>query len=353
MNAGYRGVIPTTETDAMNPQEFLAAAAARGIRVPAEPAAPSLDDMTSADFHDMIGDYVKLTASGRAFQRAHPLAMEAWADRRDVFILARNAGLTSADFSAAMGSAYSTLLMAGFSASTADIEAMTFPVDAQNYKSQKLSQVQLGTVPENFEDAEPGKIGFAIVEARDGHLREFSGRISFSRQAWSARGEFLARAIQTHARSVFPALERQAIALALESSTVPSIVAPLTVSGLNTAYQTMRLQTVAGLKSNLAPAVVIVPPALEITAKVLVGAVDPSRTGLRIAVNPWLTSATTYYLVCDPRECPALLRLRLRNTLAPSVYSAVGDSGQIMFGLSYAFDIVHSGGPGVLECTAS
>lgn len=311
---------------------------------------PALEDMSAGDLYEMLPDYVRLTASGRSFQKCHPLAKEAWGDRRDVYQLARSAGLSTSDFAGAVGAAYGNLLLAGFSASTADIEGITYPLDAANYRPQSMNQIQLGAVPEmDVEGREPGRIGFALVEARDGVLREFSGRISFSRQIWSIHGETLARSIQTHARSVFPALERAAIALALESATVPAATGSLTVAGLSTALQVMRNQAVAGMKANLSPVALVCPPAQEITARILVAAVYSGRDAPRIVVNPWLTATDSYYLVADPRECPALLRLRLRNTIAPSIYSNVGDAGQIQFGMSYSFDIVHSGGPGVLK----
>jgi hypothetical protein len=330
--------------------DFLAELARRGIREPDPRPADPLDDLSPADVRDLLPDYVKLTADGRPFARAHPLAARVWGERRDVYALARSAGLSTSDFSAVMGEAYSTLLLSGFVATTADIEAVTAPVDALNYKPMKLAQLQLGEIPEfTSEEQEPGKIGFKIVESRDGNLREFTGRLKFSRQLWSTHGEVLARAINTHARTIFPSLERQAIAAALESATVPTVVAPMDAPGWNTAFKTLRDQTVSDRPANLTPAAVVVPGDLEMSAAVL--RTSAGLSSLRIIVNPFLSSAAKYYLIGDPRQCPGLLRLRLRNTLAPSIFSGTDENGNIVFSLSYSFDIAHSGGPGVLECT--
>lgn len=56
----------------------------------------------------------------------------------------------------------------------------------------------------------------------------------------------------------------------------------------------------------------LVPPALETTSRVLLATIDPrGEAGFELVVNPFLSSDTGWYLLAPPAENPSILRLTL------------------------------------------
>ncbi len=100
----------------------------------------------------------------------------------------------------------------------------------------------------------------------------------------------------------------------------------LSVTTLNAARKAVRLQTdpTSGRRLNISPKILLVPPSVEATARVLVGAdsIPGDPNNLRVAVDAELeaTSATAWILLADPLVNDALA-VAFMQTTEPSLES--------------------------------
>ncbi len=100
--------------------------------------------------------------------------------------------------------------------------------------------------------------------------------------------------------------------------------AGVNLTGLGSASSLMRLnRSDADNVLNLSPAVLLVRPETEMTWRSVLKSVElPSQPNIRLIVNPWLPSASTYsYLLADPSESATFVRMVFAKPLKPTVTS--------------------------------
>lgn len=200
-----------------------------------------------------------------------------------------------------------------------------------------------------------GPLKFKITEAaRSGKLRQFGGKVKFSKAVWWSYGEMLSESITDFAGTVFSGIEMRLIAEMLEAASLTTVTSPaLTAAGLQNAAAMRAQLNGAGQKSNLSIASIIVPPALEMTAKTVRTSLD--WAGLNIVINSELTSSERWYAVCNPIFSAPILRLQLRGAGVPRVYSSIRDSGLetgMAFAVDHSVDFVIASAPGLVRVGA-
>jgi hypothetical protein len=301
---------------------------------------------------DLLPDFLRLTVNLGRPDRMNPLAVQAYRDQLSLEQLQQRSGLTSSDFGTALEDALKVLLISTFEASNGDIDRVCRTADVANYKSINLPTLGLSTPTEFFEDSEFPSLKTEIVEGgRAGKLRQFGGKISFSKAVWSSLSSELMEGMLSYSRSIFPALEKQVLAQTLEAATWTTGSGALGVAGLEVAAKNLRnALSPAGQKCGLPISALILPSALEMTARTLREAMGWRELGL--VVLPDLTSDTTWFAVCDPRLSAPLLRLKLGLLGGvPRIYS--NQRGLVLgaqFAVEHSFDIVASPNvPGLVE----
>lgn len=340
----------------MSAEEFEAELQRRfGYRVPKKPAdidADPLDALDPATVRELLPDLLDT----RAKRLLHPLIPEIRRQDKSFHQIRELAGMTVGDFLSAMSGSLSTLVVSQFSDATADIRKIARNVDVRDYRANALPTLSMPEPPEVIEDGGLQQLRFKVMEAqRSGKLRQFGGKVRFSKAVWWSLGEELATGIVDYASSVFSAIETRLIAEALEAGTVATVASSgLGETGLNNAAEAMREQiNSAGQRSNLAINSIIVPSKLEMSARKL--RQDLGWSDLNIVVNSWLTSDTAWFALCNPAISAPLLRLQMRNGGIPRVYDNARESGPetgMSFAVEHAVDFVLASAPGLIKATA-
>lgn len=342
-------------TGGMTAEEFESELQKRfGYRVSKKNPVPNdpLDLLDPATVREMMPDLL----DSRAKRRLHPLIPEIRRQEKSFHQIRELAGMTVGDFLSAMSSSLSALVVSGFSNATADIRKIARNVDVRDYKKVALPTLAMPEPPEVTDDGELQMLKFKVIEAqRSGKLRQFGGKVRFSKAVWWSLGEELATAITDYAANVFGAIETRLVAEMLESGTLTTVASSaLAEAGLNNAAEVMRAQlNSAGQRSNLSIGALIVPPKLEMTARKLRR--DLGWDGLGVVVNGWLTSNSTWYALADPAISAPILRLQMRNGGIPRVYDNARESGPetgMSFAVEHSVDFVLASAPGILKATA-
>lgn len=346
----------TYPTGGMSADEFEAELQRRfGVRVPKKTADLNddpLSDLTPADVRELLPDL--LHSHGK--RRLHPLASEIQRQEKSFHQIREMAGMTVGDFLSAAAASLSSLVISQFSDATADIRKIARNVDVRDYRANALPTLAMPEPPEVINDGELQTLRFKVQEAqKSGKLRQFGGKVRFSKAVWWSLGEELASGISDYAATVFGAIEMRLIAELLESGTVTTVASSaLAEAGLNNVAEAMREQlNSAGQRSNLAINSIVVPPKLEMTARKLRR--DLGWDGLGIVANAWLTSNSTWYAVANPAISAPLLRLQMRNGGIPRVYDNARESGPetgMSFAVEHAVDFVLASAPGLIKASA-
>jgi len=235
-----------------------------GHRIPKKPAADfddPLDALDPATVRELLPDLL----DPRAKRRLHPLIPEIRRQEKSFNQIRELAGMTVGDFLSAMAGSLSSLVVSQFSDATADIRKIARNVDVRDYRANALPTLSMPEPPEVVDDGGLQQLRFKVVEAqRSGKLRQFGGKVRFSKSVWWSLGEELATGIVDYASSVFGAIETRLIAETLEGGTVTTVASSgLGETGLNSAAEAMREQlNSAGQRSNLAIGSIIVPSKL-------------------------------------------------------------------------------------------
>jgi len=326
-----------------------------GHRIPKKPAADfddPLDALDPATVRELLPDLLDT----RAKRRLHPLIPEIRRQEKSFNQIRELAGMTVGDFLSAMAGSLSSLVVSQFSDATADIRKIARNVDVRDYRANALPTLSMPEPPEVVDDGGLQQLRFKVVEAqRSGKLRQFGGKVRFSKSVWWSLGEELATGIVDYASSVFGAIETRLIAETLEGGTVTTVASSgLGETGLNSAAEAMREQlNSAGQRSNLAIGSIIVPSKLEMTARKL--RQDLGWSDLNIVVNAWLSSDTSWFALCNPAISAPLLRLQMRGAGIPRVCDNARESGPetgMSFAVEHAVDFVLATAPGLIKATA-
>jgi hypothetical protein len=101
--------------------------------------------------------------------------------------------------------------------------------------------------------------------------------------------------------------------------------AALTAANLGLATSALRQQTsIDGTRINMAPAILLVGPDSEVTARALVNdLVLPGETPMRVIADPHI-SDLSFYLLGNPQTRPAFVRGYLNSTAAPTIVARTG-----------------------------
>lgn len=310
--------------------------------------------ITPDDVRDLLPDLLR-AHDGQETRNQHPMVDGLIRDRKTLHQIRSESGMTTPDFLSAMANSLSEVSASRFEDANADVAKICADTIVQNYLKTALPNLSMPEPPEMFEDSSAQMLKFKITEAaRSGQLRQFGGKVRFSKAVWLSYGEFIAAEVRDYVK-VFSLIETRLIAETLEAGTIETATsAPLTTAGLAKADNALRDQlNGAGMKCNLGISALVVPPELSITARLLKAACNWPE--LNIVVNNSLTSSTTWYCVANPRASGALKRLKLRNAGNPVIYSNAKESGPesgMSFFLEHSVDFVLSGAPGLVKCTA-
>jgi hypothetical protein len=128
----------------------------------------------------------------------------------------------------------------------------------------------------------------------------------------------------------------------------------LNATSLATAITLLRDQpVVAGTASGVAPAILLVPSEMMITAGILAETLPPGM--LRVVVSPYLTTATTWYVLADPLEQPALTRLRFLGRDEPTIELVKSPQSfdALVWRVSYEFSFLATSRFGIVRVSAS
>lgn len=310
--------------------------------------------MSQNDFVEMLPDYLRLSAGAPVRQsRLHPIAAAAYSERLSLQDLKMRSGMTSADFASGMESGLSQLMLTKFSARINEVQSISTTRYVDNFQETDFLAVSLSEPAEEATDnPDVPFLTTSISEnVRTGQLRSFSGRLRFSRPVWKTWSTELMGAINEYGSSIFPGLERKVLTETLEAGTWTTGNGALSISSLNDAAKLLRNSTNdAGQKSNLPIYAIAIPTELEMTARSIrqtFGWPD-----LKIVVLPDLTSATTWYAIADPSLSAPIIRLVLRASPDPRVYSNPRLIEGAEFLVQHDFNFVEmSGVPGVVVMT--
>ncbi len=319
--------------------------------------ADPLDRMTPADIRELLPDLIRAAASRRNTRNEHPLVTPILREKLSLAQLREMTGMTTSDFLSAMTNGLSVLLVSRFEVANRDVQTVTAPVDLTDFKSTTLPHLALaaptGPIPESVEFP---TLGVTITEApRSGQLRTYAGKVRFSKAVWASYGEQLSADLVDYAANSISLIEMKLLAELLEAGTITtSSSSPLTTAGMNSVANLLRTTTnSASQLSNYGIFALIIPPELEMTARVLRTALG--WPDLKLVVCPNLTSATSWFALADPSRAPAILRLRLRGGGIPKLVSNARESGPET-GMSvvviHDVDIALSGAPGLIKATA-
>jgi hypothetical protein len=332
-------------------EAFLAELARRGIHEPdARPADP-LAHLTPYDVRDCMGDYLR-AQSGPLPRHHHPLVPALLRERVNLQELKTRGGMTTADFAGALGDGVKSLLVTKFANYTSDFRLIARDAPTVDFKPQDTVTLDLAAPGEVDDSVSLPALPVKVTAGQSGVLKTYAGTMSFSRAIWTTYGVEILAGIQSYA-SVFAAVEQQIIAGLLQGATLTtSASSALTVAGLEKVAKAMRVteKNEAGQPCGLGIHAVIVPAALEMTARTLRAAMDGYPA--HIVINPFLSSDTTWFAVANPALSAKLHRLTLRNSSGPSVYMDGTQSERMRFAVSHDCGYSITAQPGIIKATA-
>ncbi len=316
-------------------EQLAAECARRGVTLPGMthrtyPARP--------DYQSALRDYLKLEV-GRSIPNVEPLALE-WHRNRANILAVRNqvtesGAVTSSDFGDMLTDALSASLADEFNDVSGDIASIARPIGLPNYQPQNLAQIGIGQPLEVVEDEPLKKLPFEVSTPDSGVLRQFGGKVSFSKPVWSVFAAEITRALEQYGR-VFALNELQIIAQTIEAGSPPTGSGSLDGTGLGVASAALRRQTNAAGQIAATPlSGLLIPPDLEAAARKLRRDYD-WQFGL--CVNPYLSSASVWYAFGPATRSP-LCRLTLRNA-KPSLYSRFMEAPAAEFAISHDVNYV-------------
>lgn len=306
-----------------------------------------LDSLTRDDVAESLFDFFRLKTRRIQASRAHPIAVHADREQWSLLDMQERAAVTSSDFSNLIADGLATLVQGAYLAAD-ELRGVVRDVRVRDFRPVNIGSMDFGPASEVGEDVPLPKLGFTVREAsRKGALREFGGSVGFSRQTLSVYSDEIPAAFTDHAALTLPAVERSLLATALEGAACPNVATALTVAGLDALCNLLRNAANASSQIlNLSGQTLILPAELETSARVLIQAVWPT---LNLLVIPELSSATRYWLCCDPRRSAPLTRLRLRGGNTPTVYRSTDENGNYRLALRLETDVLYTGQPGLVR----
>jgi hypothetical protein len=305
-----------------------------------------------ADVAGALSDFLQMAAH-RTINDPDPLAVSWRRAGLDIHQIRASVPLTTSDFAGAMESSQTALLRQTFADVSGDLAAVSRNLDLDNFKPTNLPALTFGSPGELPEDGAIHRLPVTITESETtGVLRSFGATVSFSKSVFVTYGAEIFDSLNSYA-TTFYLLELELLATLLESATLATKTSTaLSASNLGVAAAELRIQTNnAGQLANWPLAALIVPPLLEgpaYTALVTTG------WPLRIVVNPYLTSATTWYCLTRPELSAPILRLRLRNGGMPTLFvnTRRGIEEGAEFSLEHTVNYAIGGMTGILKVTA-
>jgi hypothetical protein len=256
---------------------------------------------------------------------------------------------TTSDFPAALGNATYRVLKAEFEAAPRGIAQAARPITLADFRARAMVDFA-GDPIELLEVNEAGE--FTRGTIREGtnsiRLRTFGRVIGFTRQVLVNDDlDMLLRLPRMFAKAAV-AVEDKTLAALLESNPVMGDGVALFAAGhsnlaasggaiaeasLSAARLALRTQTgLNGQPVNLVPWAVVIPPEIETTTEKMLAVlapassaeVNPFQGALKIIVDPWLSSATAWYVAADPARSDGLLLAHLEGEVGPQIESRVG-----------------------------
>lgn len=344
----------TYPTGGMSAEEFEAEMFRRfGHRIPKKIAA-DLDDPLDAlsdpaVIREMMADYFRAHIGIGDFRKYHPVLPFVLRERLSLADLRNRSGMTTGDFGAAMQTGIAELLVSKYQLFSGDFPKISRALPVTDFRKVELSTFNSEEPKEQVEDAPLTAIKAKVTEgARKGKLRTFGATISFSRVIWETFGDQLAQGILDYA-AVFSGIEMRVIAETVEAASTPTASGSLNAAGLGSAAKAMRDDlNDAGAKCGLGIYSLMVPPALEATARQL--RADMGGWPAHIVANQHLTSDSAFYCFADPALSAPLLRLQLRGAGEPKIYVNTRDFMSVQFALQHDFDYLLSPAvPGIVK----
>ena len=301
---------------------------------------------SEADHISALSDFFRM-ANGRRVQNAESMARDWTRDGLNIGQVRAATSLTASDFTGLMDESLGALMAERFGETAQGIASVCRVVELPNYKKASLAEVGIAIPPEIFEETHTNnRLPFEVGEAGDAILREFGGRVAFSRPLWLTYGAEIGQAVANHGE-VFGLLEMQLIAEVVEAANPATGSATSPVTGLGVAAAALRNQlNASGQKVNHPLSALLVPPDLETAAFT---ARRDTGMSFEIVVNPYLSSATTWWAF-GPAVASPLVRLVLRGNRAPKLYSNPNRQEQgAEFAVSHSVNFMLLSGPGLVE----
>jgi hypothetical protein len=302
-----------------------------------------------ADHRAMLLDWLRLS-NGQRVNDPEPLARE-WAyDGRSISEVRDATGLTASDFSGLMDEALGFLMAEQFGDTATGIAAITRTIELPNYKKASLAQVGIAAPAEIVEDLAPTtpRLPFEVGTDTEAALREFGGRVSFSRPLWMSYSAEIAQAVGNYG-ATFGLLEAQLLAEVLEAGNPDTIagVHDIDVTNLEQASAALRNQlNASNQKCNHPLSAILCPPIMEVSAYKV-----RRDTGMdfQVVANPYLSSTTAWYAF-GPATASPLVRLVLRGGGKPKLYGNPRRKEQgAEFAVEHSVNFLLLSAPGVVK----
>jgi hypothetical protein len=317
-----------------------------GNRARVRPGADSLEHLDGEILSEVLPDFLRASIGGANARNLHPLLPAIQRERLTLGELRQRSGVNSSDLSLAMNSALGLLLTARYVNLSGDIAKLCRNMPALDFRPQTNISLAIAEPAEVVENSETPQLKVSIAEGAAGELQTIGGRLNFGRRVWESYGRELVQGILAYA-DAFSAVEAQHLAATLEAATLTTASGTLNIAGLATAAAALRDSlNLAGSKSNLPAAYLLVPSSMETTARVLIESMGRWPT---LVVSSYLTSNTTYYLFAQPNIAPKLLHHTLQGSSGPRVYSDFSDALKTQFAVFHDFGFSVASGPGIVK----
>ncbi|MDP1707639.1 MAG: hypothetical protein Q8L89_00975 [Gammaproteobacteria bacterium] len=281
-----------------------------------QPAKPHPIARRMVDEHASLADIAKLVGSVEALKQGRP------ADD----LRALGLGMSSSDFTAALGGSLRRVVALAYDASSPH-RAFTLPVPARNFLQVDFPSVDLSD--ELPPVGELSELKHQVVNVSTGlsaQLYTYGGAILVTRNTiinddvglldtvFTQRG---AAAARTEARIIYALLESNPMLadgeLMFDAGHGNIVAASLDAASLAAAMGALRTQpTLSGNLSNSKAAFLIISAALEYHAMKLLH--DIGATTIDIIASPWLP-ADRWYLMAAPSVAPVIGRLYLEGNI--------------------------------------
>lgn len=303
---------------------------------------------SEADHTAALSDYFRM-ANGRRVQNAEPMARDWTRDGLNIGQVRAATSLTASDFNAIMDESLGVLMAERFGETAQSIAAITRIMELPSYKKASLAEVGIAIPPEIFEETHTNnRLPFEVGESSDAVLREFGGRVAFSRPLWLTYGAEIGQAVANHGE-VFGLLEMQLLAEVLEAGNPDTVagVHDIDVTNLEVACAALRNQVNASnQKCNHPLSAILCPPSMEVSAYKV-----RRDTGMdfQVVANPYLSSTTAWYGF-GPASASPLVRLVLRGGGKPKLYSNPRRKEQgAEFAVEHSCNFLLLSAPGVVK----